>query len=480
MNRSMFSRLVTVFLAVIIACCIVLMSFFYVYIRNAVIDTNIEELKNQAREIAYLSNSLERRNLTFSNQFSANERYVQWKISNLFEKYGAYCIVINNTGEAKLYTPHNILSDEEMLATLRTKEMQSTVHRVLSGEEVITQGETDNGTMFTVAVPWIKEEMVQGAVVIQTASQTVEAAFHALFFPAILIAVIALVVATLLSLFFTKQVTKPLTQMEYAVRRFATGDFSVKATEKGSREIRALAKSFNEMAAQFSELEQSRKEFVANVSHELRSPITSVHGYLQSMQDGTIPQEEQEKYIKVVLAETKRLSKLIHSLLSLSRMERKDLALTYTAFNVNEMIRRVLINKMNEIDEMQIEIDLQFDDEPCMVSADADQIEQVLVNLLDNALKFSNKKGIIAFHTYTENKIVYVRISDTGKGILQEDVSHIFDRFYKADKAHTNGNGTGLGLAICKRILEMHNQTIYLCDSDMGATFEFTLKKDKE
>ena len=181
----------------------------------------------------------------------------------------------------------------------------------------------------------------------------------------------------------------------------------------------------------------------------------------------------------MITDETHRLSKLIGSLLNLSRMENEETSLAYLDFDINELARRVLISRMTQIDDKQLEIDVQFDADPCFVHADADQIQQVIINLLDNAIKFTPEKGTITILTKEEKDHVSLRVKDTGVGILPKDAPHIFDRFYKADKAHTVGKGTGLGLAICYRIMERHGQHIRLVSGENGAEFEITLEKGK-
>ena len=481
MARSMFSRLMTVFLAVILVCSAVLMGFFYMSTRDSLIAGNVSTLMQQAREMAYLSSMLDDGRVLIGQSRSATtERYLKWKAQQIYDRFGAYCIVISRSGQKSLYANNSILSDEELLATLNTEDMNLTLSRVLAGEEITKQTTVANGSMYTVAVPWMQDANVLGAVVIQTAAQAIRASYEALIWPALIATAAAFLVAALLCSLFARQVTQPLTQMELAAQGMARGDFSVRAMEKGSRETQSLARSFNAMAGQLEELESSRKEFVANVSHELRSPITSIQGYMQSMLDGTSPPESQGQYMQVVLDETRRLSKLINGLLNLSRMERKDEPLALTDYDLNEMSRRVLITKMNQIDDKRIEVEADFGDEPCFVRADADQIEQVLINLVDNALKFTPEGGHLALKNRTEGNTVFMTVSDDGCGILPEDQKHVFDRFYKADKAHTVGKGTGLGLSISKCILDKHGQSIRLVPSEKGATFEFTLEKGKQ
>ena len=178
--------------------------------------------------------------------------------------------------------------------------------------------------------------------------------------------------------------------------------------------------------------------------------------------------------------ETQRLAKLINNLLNLSRMENQDTNLAFSHFDLNEMTRRVLISRMTQIDDKSLDIEVNFEDEPCFVHADADQIQQVIINLLDNAVKYTPAHGTVTLTTKIMEDHVVLRVKDNGMGIPASDAPYIFDRFYKVDKAHTVGKGTGLGLAICKRIMERHGQQIRLVSGDGGAEFEITLEKSND
>jgi len=231
------------------------------------------------------------------------------------------------------------------------------------------------------------------------------------------------------------------------------------------------------MADKLALVEENRREFVANVSHELRSPVTSIHSFVEGMLDGTIPTEEYGHYLQVVSDETNRLKKLIADLLELSRIEKGIIKLNISTFDINESIRRVLAGRANDIEQRGIEPHMDFQMEPCLVRADQDRITQVIYNLVDNALKFINDHGNLTIRTSLVHDKVSVVVANDGALILQEDRPHIFERFYKADKAHTvgKGSGTGLGLSICQRIIQEHGQTIRLLPVETGAAFEFTL-----
>ena len=280
-------------------------------------------------------------------------------------------------------------------------------------------------------------------------------------------------------LLYLRRILHPISVLSGAAKAMSEGNFSVRAPEGKATcpEIAELSASFNTMAEKLSQLEESRREFVANVSHELRSPITAISGYVEGMRDGTIGQEDYPQYLTIVSDETTRLKNLIGDLLKLSRLEKADAALNKTNFDICELLSRVLLHRTGDLEAKKMDVECDFAPEPCMVNADESRIEQVAVNLLDNAIKFTPDGGVIRMSVRVNQGICTVIVQDNGVGISPEDRPHVFERFYTADKAHTSGKGTGLGLSICQRIMEMHGQKITLMDTgdEAGAAFAFTL-----
>ncbi|MBO4926550.1 MAG: HAMP domain-containing histidine kinase [Clostridia bacterium] len=483
---SLFSRLLIVFLGVMLICVIVVSVISFVNLRNSTVENRMDALKTQAREMAYLASRREYGPIVQTlERNTVTESYMRWKSQKIYEEYNAYIMLVDRYGKIYLYYSETTLNDKSIGSVPSKEEISVYMDQALQGEEVVKQRVSASGPLFTVLVPWgdtdaAGQMTVGGFVLIQTAAQTVHAAYQGLLWQIVLAALVIFLLAAAIVFVTARQMTRPLTAMAQAAGRMARGDFSAQAPEGGSREIRDLSLSFNRMGKQLSTLEQSRRDFVANVSHELRSPITSIQGFAQGMLDGTIPPEEHETYLRVVSEETHRLAKLINSLLNLSRMENEEISLAYTDFDICELARRVLISRMNQIDEKQLQIEADFPEEALTVRADADQIQQVLINLLDNAVKFTPEGGTITLSAEDRGGCVAFRVKDTGIGISDEDAPHVFDRFYKADKAHTVGNGTGLGLAICYRIMERHGQSIRLVGSKGGAEFEITLEKAGE
>jgi signal transduction histidine kinase len=319
---------------------------------------------------------------------------------------------------------------------------------------------------------------VTGAVFIQTRAQRIQSGMEDLLWPVLAAAVLAALLGAAAVGLIVRSIMQPLSALTEATRAMGEGDFSRRLEEdRGDRELRQVAHTFNGMSDKLREVENSRREFVANVSHELRSPITSIKGFAEGMAEGVIPAEEHPRYLRLVAEESNRLSRLVGDLLQLSRLEREDAALEKKAFDVDEMLRRAVIRRMNDLDEKKIEVDCDFRADPCTVLADEERIEQVVINLLDNAIKFTPEGGKISLESAVKDGLAEITVRDSGTGIAPEDRDKIFDRFFTADRAHTAGKGTGLGLSICKRIMEMHGQSIRLLDTEEGAAFRFTLEK---
>lgn len=474
----MFTRLVSLFLAVVL---VVLGSFSFIsfmQMRNTITKYRMDSLKEAAREIAHLNSYAKYFELRY--QQNLFKEYLNYKIQKVQEEYSAFVIALDSSGN--LIDNFDGLYNDNMdfAKSLDPQLIYSSLNKILQGEEIQVQSLTATRAVFSVGVPYLLNGKVQGAVFIHTDWQYIRAEYLNIAKLIISIFIIALSLSGLIAALFTKKIIDPLESMKTAVEGFANGQFSVRAEETGSMETMLLAKSFNSMAEKLERSEQNRRDFVANVSHELRSPVTSINGYIQGMLDKTISDDKIPYYLNIVSQETTRLKRLIEDLLSLSRLENEKFELSIKSFNINEAIRRVVINRIGEIEEREITLETNFEREPILVLADQDRIIQVLTNLFDNALKFVSNGGIIAFAVNIRNKKAIVSIQDNGKGISPKDLPYIFDRFYKQDKARSEIKGTGLGLAISKQIVDLHKERIYALESENGAHFEFTLALDSK
>lgn len=326
----------------------------------------------------------------------------------------------------------------------------------------------------------LQKEGESSLLLLHTDLTTVNRHSHELLLWTSLICLMAFLGAVMVSYYNAYRLIDPFVEINHIVRCYSRGDFSRRIALPGRDEAAQLGRSFNEMAEQIKDLDNTRRSFVANVSHELRSPLTSMKGFLEAMQDGTIPEESYAEYIGIVLAETRRMAAMVNDLLDLSRIESGMIELHYETFDINELVRRTLITFEARLAEKNMEMDVRFAQEQCFVYADSTQIGQVLRNLIDNAIKYSGEGQTVGVSTYSMRKEVYVTVKDSGIGIPQEDIPHVFDRFYKVEKAHTPSPqvGSGLGLSIVKRIIEQHGQTITVRSArGRGTQFTFSLER---
>ena len=296
-----------------------------------------------------------------------------------------------------------------------------------------------------------------------------------------LIFAIAIIVSVPLVMLLVKSVTNPISHMTDVVKDFTKGNFSrrVKLKEKGTDELHNLGATFNTMADELNTLEEARRSFVANVSHELRSPLTSMRGFLEAMLDDTIPPEDTDTYLGIVLDENRRMTVMVNDLLDLARIESGQYKITPTVFDMNELIRRTVITFEARIGAKNLGVDIKLGEEPIYVEADSVRMTQVLHNLVDNAVKYTPEGGSLGIECAQERHLARIKVINSGPGIPEEDLPHVFDRFYKAEKAHTPSgtSGTGLGLSIAKVILDQHGQDIKVSSGNGLTCFEFTLKR---
>lgn len=483
MRPTTFSRLMVVFILVIALCAGMLLGIFYLTMRDVQIQNRMDALKMQAYDIAYLAGTVDSSSIgsALGIRNDTSREMLRQKLRSVYEDYSAYCLVVDRSGQGTAYFLSMLDEDKELRAAFDPQHIVNRLKYVLNGQELIDQINTVNGPMFTVAVPWNRGGIVLGAVYIQTAAQTVRASYEGLIIKVAIAAFVTVLLGALMISIYARRFTKPLKEIARTSTNMASGDFSHRVYEGSTREIYEMAVAFNTMADKLSFTEHMRRDFIANLSHELRSPMTNIRGFIQGILDGTIKESDEKHYLTIVLNETNRLTKLITSLLSLSHIESSEAQLEMVSFNINELIRLVVITKIKQIEDHMIDMKFDFAQEASYVHADRDQIEQVLINLIDNAIKFSPQGGIIQIKTaIIDDKTISVTVKDDGIGILKQDAPFIFDRFYKADKAHTGGNGTGLGLAISKMIMTKHNQTIELLDENDGASFRFTLERSNQ
>ena len=294
--------------------------------------------------------------------------------------------------------------------------------------------------------------------------------------------IILLLLSLILLLVFMFSVYFPLKRIIHGANEFAGGNLNYKVPVETRDEMGYLAASMNYMAGEIRSSGEYQRKFISNISHDFRSPLTSIKGYLEAMLDGTIPVEMQEKYLNIVLSETERLNKLTSGLLTLNNYDDKKTYLEITNFDINSVIRNTAAAFEGICEKKLVRIELIFDAKALMVTADMGKIQQVLYNLIDNAIKFSHPESAIYIETTEKHEKVFVSVKDTGEGIPKDSLKKIWKRFYKTDPSRgKDKKGTGLGLSITKEIIQAHNENIHVVSTEgVGSEFTFSLKRAKE
>ena len=291
-----------------------------------------------------------------------------------------------------------------------------------------------------------------------------------------------LVASMVIVYYTTEKIIAPVREMRKAAKSFELGQFDVKVPiKKRGDEIGELASAFNTMASSLARHEETQRMFLANVSHDLRTPMTSIMGFVEQIIEGAIPPEAHGQYLKIVLAETKRLAKLVSLLFEITKMEAGERKFNKVTFDVCETAKHAVIFLAQEIENKNLELEFTSDGDNIYVTADPDAVRQILDNLIGNAVKFTPEKGLVRVNIENreKEKKAYISVYNTGLGIPEEDIPFLFDRFYKSDKSRgIDKSGAGLGLFISRTIIEAHNEKISV-NSQYGkyCEFVFTLQK---
>lgn len=325
------------------------------------------------------------------------------------------------------------------------------------------------------------QENHAGCVVVAQHTMWSNDAVPSVFFVFTLVVLLAALLIFTFTSVYAFNTTRPLKQMTDATKRFAAGNFETRVYVKNKDEIGELAKSFNEMADSLASMEGIRRNFVANVSHELKTPMTTISGYIDGILDGTIPKTEQDYYLGIVSQETKRLSRLVTSMISLSKIDSGEIKVNKTSFDILDVIFSVLQSFESQLGEKELRVEGLDIEENIMISGDRDLLHQTIYNLVENAVKFTEQKGVIRFDFAKENGFNVISIENSGKGILPEDIRYVFDKFYKADKSRSQDKRSmGLGLYICRTVIGLHGGRISAeSKPDEYCRFTFTLPEPK-
>jgi len=495
MFRSIFRRLMVIFISVLILAFVLAGAMLYYFLGNYVARDKIDTLVQSGEAIkSYLSFYIE-------NEDNPLSELLFSRILQLHSRdTGAIIFVTNRDGYLVHSGPELRSLSENIIKNFNTDSGVFRIpdikqHEKALSEQTATVSIGDLGGLFkdtgyswlTVKQPFLFRtgrypEDITGVIYLNMPVPEIQRMRY-LIFRFFIVSVAASALLSVIPVYiFSLRLSKPLKEINKAAKLIAGGEFSKRLNIDSKDEIGELAGSFNQMVTALQNLEEMRRDFIANVSHELKTPMTSIRGFIEGILDGTIPEDKHKLYLEIVRDETNRLNRLVNNLLDLARMEAGENTLQFKDFNINELVRRSIIKLEKLITDKDITVDAEFEKEDTFVNADADAIERVMYNLVHNAVKFTPEGGKINLCVRTQKNRVFVSVEDSGPGIPEEERELIWERFHKSDKSRSKDkDGTGLGLAIVKNIIKNHSQEIWVeSEPGKGSKFTFTLNKSNK
>ncbi len=458
MRKTIFGKIlvivVLVFFVSNILTGVLVISFFGNYAQNQ----RLQALKNVAPQIAELTYTI------YADSRVTNPEYVdmynviyQRNIDSISQISESEIIVTTKSGRIFASSQTAVLGEKAIIA-------HSELESALRGKVDQSVGTLDNifeEKRLIVSYPIMHDNEVFGVIFLSSAMPDIGRDKLTIFRLFVIISSIVLLVAAAVIYAMSKRISKPLNKLNMAAKEIASGKFDTTVEVVGDDEISELSKTFNYMTSSLQQLDSTQKNFIANASHELRTPITTISGFLEKILDGTIDDEKKQKeYLSISYNESKRLARLVSDMLDISKMSLGKFTVTKSNFDLAELLRLSVIKFSDALDEKFLDINIDFSSDKINVFADKDAISRVITNLFDNAIKFSDMNTIIGIQVVTKGDKAFVAVSNDGVGIDPEDISHVFERFYKSDKSRNNKRGTGLGLHIVQNILSLHDETI--------------------
>ena len=376
---------------------------------------------------------------------------------------------------------HVLLSTDETMAGQSINIPQSVMEKVLSdgtwsGRSRLDQIYQNKQFIGGVAVVNPTSGKTLGAVFTVSTSASIDDLWRAFAGLLLMTAFVVLMISFMASSITTMRQIKPIREMAQATRQYAEGDFDIRMNDYGREdEIGELAASFNNMAESLQQTERQRREFIANISHELKTPMTTIAGYTDGILDGTIPPENEKQYLQIIANESRRLSRLVRRMLDVSQLQAMDPLRGGNHFDICESMRRVLISMEKKINDRHLDVDADIPDEPILVLGDNDMITQVIYNLLENAAKFAREGSTLYLGVAMMDGKARVTVRNIGDTIPAEELPLLFERFHKSDKSRSEDkDGYGLGLYIVKTILQQHKEEINVTSENGVTTFTFS------
>jgi signal transduction histidine kinase len=469
MKKGLFAKMVSAYTIIITMCFVIVSLVLSIWFQAYYFQGITNQFDRYAKGIAYYAVNYTEGNMTFS--------YLDYNLKNYGQYFNANIILVDNNGY--IYG----VSDEKNNKLISKQISGEDIDKLRNGKTVTETGKY-NGlfsvSSHTYIVPISTTNTnFAGAIMINTPLSEITEPLAKVYAIIWASAIFAIIIACIVIYFLSQRILiKPLSNINDVARKIAKGDVGIRVEINSQDEIGDLAKSFNDMADSIAKVENNRREFISNVSHEIRSPITSIKGFIGGIIDGVIPKEKENYYLTLAYEETQRLTRLVNDLLDLSTIESGQYTLNIVKFDINEIIRRTVIKFETKINEKNLSVDVCFNKEVLYVKGDLDRMMQVITNLVDNAIKYVTDKGKIRISTKIKGEKVFVSVFNESKPLSEEDLKYMWDRFYKSDKSRTSKASTGLGLPIVRSILTQHGEDIYVKNTKDGEVeFTFSLKK---
>lgn len=474
MFKSVFTKYITAFMLIIATSFVLLAILLCQMVNSYSIDAK-ESIVERTADILtnYITEDYgEKDSYDFSQYIYFNRGSLEPFLSALAEYNEDIIIFIADTSGAILLTDESI--GQNYLSSNVPKDIISKLS--YDGEQTFSG---DLGGVFSVkhlvhAVPFFdSDDCFVGSLFVCSPSNGIDQLIETMIKTVIMSCLWVMLAALLAVYFISEKIIDPIKQMSNAAKKFAAGKFDVRVPVKGRDEVAELATAFNNMAASLANLEDMRRTFLANISHDLRTPMTTISGFIDGIIDGAIPPEKHEYYLDVIRTEIRRLSRLVISLLDITRIQAGERQFNKTAFDICEMARLILISFEQKLDAKKLDVEFECTKDKMVVYADHDAIYQIFYNICDNAVKFSREGGKYKISVIAREKKVYVSVFDEGIGIPAEELPFVFERFYKSDKSRgLDKTGVGLGLYIAKTIIDAHDEEIWV-KSVYGENCEF-------
>ena len=482
MFKSVFSKFLLAFVLIITVCLSMFLMVVYGIVNNYAADIKMDSARQVAEAVRdYIYAEVQEGNLMPPE----DEGDMDWMLRLATTSTDRMLVILTDASGVPVAIQSNYgveVSDEFRLPDNAMLALQGGVE--VKNPTYFHQSIKDSQLVY--ALPIMHEGEMIGAVVVSSPSARWMGLLNVMS-RTIVMASLWIMLAALIAVYFiSERVSAPLREMRRAAKDFAGGNFDRRVVVHGSDEVAELGIAFNQMAQSLENLEKTRSTFIANVSHDLRSPMTTIAGFIDAIRDGVIPPEKQDYYLGVISSEVHRLSRLVSSLLDVTRIEAGERKFVMAPFDICEMGRQILISFEQQIDEKQLAVEFLCDQDSMTVLADHDAIYQIFYNLCDNAVKFSQNEGILRVSICRvgetdKNKKNKIQISvyNQGIGIAAEDLPMVFERFYKGDKSRgLDRRGTGLGLYISKTIIAAHGEDIWVTSVEgKDCQFSFTLKE---